>query len=171
MGLSDEEYKWLYTILKKIDFMAVLSIGELEKLVSYILKKNFKKKSIVFEQGDKGDFFYIVYNGSVSIWSAGKKEKQKKIATLGPGEYFGEMALVSGDPRNASVITDNEVDLFVLFKNDFNSLLRENVQLEFKIQEIMTRRNAQRALELSAKAAHKKQGIFSKILEHLGFSS
>lgn len=173
MGLNEEEIKWLYTVLRKVEFLSVLTVGELDRLATFVMKKSFKKRSTVFKQGDKGDFFYIIYSGTVSIFSSMKGKSKQKIATLGSGEYFGEMALVYGDPRNSTVVVDdNDVNMFILFKNDFNSLVRDNPELGNKVQEVINRRNAQRSLELSHNnAPEKKGGFFSKILEFLGFSS
>jgi len=171
MALSSEEIKWLYSVLRKIEFLSVLSVAELDQLASFIFKKSYKKKAIIFKQGDKGDFFYIIFKGTVSIWSSLKGKSKQCIATLSMGEYFGEMALVFGDPRNSTVVADSDVDLFVLFKNDFNALLRDNPELGNKVQTVINRRQAQRNLELSQQVPEKERGFFSKILEFFGLSS
>lgn len=171
MGLSTEEFKWLHGTLRNIEFMSFLSIGEVERLTNYIFKKTFKKKSVICKQGDKGDFFYLMYKGTVSIWSSLKGAKKTLIATLNQGQYFGEMSLISGDTRNATIIADTDIELFLLFRNDFNALVRGNTGLEQKIKEVISRRQAQREMELSHPSPGKSKGFFSKILEYLGFSS
>ena len=170
MGLSTEEFKWLHGTLKNIEFMSLLSIGEVDKLTNYIFKKAFKKKSVICKQGDKGDFFYIIYKGTVSIWSSLKGAKKTCIATLSEGQYLGEISLISGEPRNATIIADTDVELFLLFRNDFTALVRDNPGLEQKIKEVIARRQAQREMELSH-PTEKSKGFFAKILEYLGLSS
>ena len=171
MELSNEEFKWLHGALRKIAFLSVLSVGEVDRLTSYIFKKTYKKKTTLFNQGDPGDFFYILYSGNVSVWASKKGGKKSFIAQLKPGDYFGEMALISGDPRNAAIIADTDAELFLLFKNDFNSLVRDNPGLEQKVKEVIERRQAQRSMELSNPSTEQSKGFFSKILEYLGFSS
>ncbi|MBA3065907.1 cyclic nucleotide-binding domain-containing protein [bacterium] len=169
--LNTEEQKWLSDVFRKIDFLSVLTIGQFDKLTSCTLKKHFHKKTAIFNQGDKGEYFYIVYDGTVSIWASKEGGEKKRIAKLNPGGYFGESALISGEPRNATAIADTKVDLFILSKNDFNALMRGNIQLENKMREIMARRTSQRSLELFYSESEKKNGFFSKILKFFGAGS
>jgi CRP-like cAMP-binding protein len=162
MGLNPEEYKWLHGAVRKVDFLSVLSIGELDKLSEYIYKKIFPKKSVIFKQGDAGDFFYILYKGTASVWSSEKSGAKHLIAQLQPGDYFGEIALIANDLRNSTIICDTDIEAFLLFKNDFNGLVRENPSLEKKIQDVVARRQAQRRAEL-ANPTPTKKGFFSKI--------
>jgi putative ABC transport system ATP-binding protein len=162
--LNAEELRWLHGALRNVEFLSVMSIGELEKLTGYIFKKTFKAKSTVFKQGDRGDFFYIVYYGSVSVWASQQGNKQQMIATLEPGSYFGETALISNMPRNSTITADNDVVLFTLFKNDFMELVKKNPALEKNIKEVIERRKAQRSMELSSKPPPEEpKGFFSKL--------
>lgn len=62
------------------------------------------KGAVVFNEGDSGDCMYYIRWGSVSVFSAYGTSKQKKLADLSEGDYFGEMGLIDGEPRSATVV-------------------------------------------------------------------
>ena len=70
------------------------------------------------EQGTIGREFFLIVKGQASV-----KRNNRKVATLGPGQYFGEMALLDRRPRSASVISDTEMTLLVLGQRQFNGVL------------------------------------------------
>jgi CRP/FNR family transcriptional regulator, cyclic AMP receptor protein len=73
---------------------------------------------VLCEEGSVGrEFFYIV-EGTASV-----RRKDRKVATLGPGKYFGELALLDRKPRNATVVSDTPMKLIVLDQRRFNGLL------------------------------------------------
>jgi NADH dehydrogenase len=82
---------------------------------------HYEPGDYIFRQGDVGNFFYVVANGQVEILRE-KGNQVVGLATLGPGEHFGEAALMQGKRRNASARAVGPVDLIVLGHDDFNSL-------------------------------------------------
>jgi CRP/FNR family cyclic AMP-dependent transcriptional regulator len=70
------------------------------------------------EQGTIGREFFLIVEGQASV-----KRNNRKVATLGPGQYFGELALLDRRPRSASVISDTEMELLVLGQRQFNAVL------------------------------------------------
>lgn len=122
------ELENLDTVLRGINFLSRFSLSELEKLIAKLKKTSFKKGAVVVREGEEGDFFYFVSKGKVSVWI--KKGLGKKLLkNLGQGEYFGEMALLAGGKRNATVIVEEDADLFVLSREDFRNMLFENPSL------------------------------------------
>ena len=85
---------------------------------------NTKRDDIVLEQGDTGDMFYIIKSGVAEVWQKGLYDsEQKKVAVLGPGDYFGEEALIIGGTRNATVKMTSNGELLCLNKSDFSELI------------------------------------------------
>ena len=82
---------------------------------------HYEPGDFIFRQGDVGNFFYVVSSGQVEILRE-KGNQVAGLATLGPGEHFGEAALMQGKRRNASARAVGPVDLIVLGHDDFNSL-------------------------------------------------
>lgn len=98
---------------------------------------------VIFRQGDPGDCAYFIRQGEVEVVGDGDG---KVIARLGLGEYFGEMALLSGSPRNATVRAATPVELAVLGKQNFIELLRAMPETE----EAVLQRVRERALRASS---------------------
>ncbi len=78
---------------------------------------------ILFRQGDIGDCAYFIRSGSVEVLRADSGE-ETVVARLGPGQYFGEMALLSSEPRNATIRAAENCSLSVLGKRNFATLLQ-----------------------------------------------
>ncbi len=88
----------------------------------------YKDKDTVITEGDKGEELFIVLSGKVKV-TRGDAE----LATLSPGEHFGEMALIRSQPRSASVASDGTSELMVLRRQDFFEILRKEHQLAVKL--------------------------------------
>lgn len=84
---------------------------------------------------------YFISNGAVTIKVANRKIK------LGSGDFFGEMALMTDQPRNADVIADSYCDLLVLHKKDFQRLMNDNLQLKSVIHDVTLQRTADNTKE------------------------
>jgi rhodanese-related sulfurtransferase len=81
--------------------------------------------SIIFKEGDPGDSLYIISSGKVRVFRRDETGMEIDLAIQGPGEAFGEIALLSGEPRSACVQVLDEAHLLVLSKEDFDRILRE----------------------------------------------
>jgi CRP/FNR family cyclic AMP-dependent transcriptional regulator len=87
------------------------------------------------EQGTIGREFFLIVEGQASV-----KRNNRKVATLGPGQYFGELALLDRRPRSASVISDTEMELLVLGQRQFNAVLDSVPALSRKLLAAMATR-------------------------------
>jgi CRP-like cAMP-binding protein/rhodanese-related sulfurtransferase len=79
---------------------------------------------MLFEQGDAGDSFFMITSGQVRIFRKNTEGMETELAVLGPGDSFGEMALLTGAARSANVAALEDVDLTVLAKVHFDRILR-----------------------------------------------
>ena len=79
---------------------------------------------MVFEQGDPGDSFFMITSGRVRIFRQNAEGMETDLAVLGPGDSFGEMALLTGAARSANVEAVEDLSLTVLAKTDFDLILR-----------------------------------------------
>lgn len=141
LPMSDAEFGALAKVLRKVDFFAPMTIGQMEKVLPYIMLYSYSPDETVFSQGSKGDAFYIVHAGRVAVQiKKGWFSFKKTVTTLGPGDFFGEMALLSSDPRSATVMTLEPTRLFVLLQADFQYILKENAAFEQEVQKIAARR-------------------------------
>lgn len=87
-----------------------------------VSRMQFEAGKIIFHQGEPGDFIYSIINGAVAVIREETDGKEVLLAKLGPGEYFGEMALVSDAPRTATVRAITAVEVLTMAQKDFTSL-------------------------------------------------
>jgi NADH dehydrogenase len=93
---------------------------------------HYAKGEIIFRKGDIGDFLYIIVQGKVEVLNS-VDGKEIQVATLGKGEFFGEMALLKQKKRNATIRCLEDSELIAIRKNDFNVLITNfgNLREEF----------------------------------------
>ena len=108
-------------ILKSVPFFAELSDEDLQAIVDKVQMQYFAADHVIFNEGDPGDIMYVIKRGQVQVI-----RNNAILAVLADGQFFGEMALVSDVPRNATVKTVTEVEVLTLNKNDFKRLLETN---------------------------------------------
>ena len=106
---------------------------KLDEIAGAVKVQTVPAQTIVFREGDPGDNFYIVSSGKVRVFKKNERGIERDLSILGPGESFGEMALLTGEPRTANIETLEESRLMVLPKNEFDRILREcpNVSMTF----------------------------------------
>ncbi|MGD0662484.1 MAG: cyclic nucleotide-binding domain-containing protein [Syntrophorhabdales bacterium] len=81
--------------------------------------------TIIFRQGDPGDLFYVIQSGKVRVFRKDASGLETDLSVLGPGQSFGEMALLTGEARSANVETIEETRLMVLSREQFEHALRD----------------------------------------------
>ena len=110
-------------LLRGISFFAPLPGPSLEHLASSLVPHRFDAGAVVFSQGDAGDRFYVVAEGEVEVTIDGEF-----VRMLGPGEFFGEIALLRDVPRTASVAARTDVEAFSLDRDEFISAVTGHAQ-------------------------------------------
>lgn len=133
----------LRQILNKTYFFESLKMHELDELISHMRMSNFKKGSEIIKQGDPGNAFYLIATGRVSVWVK-KGFSKSKVAELFPDQFFGEMALISNDPRNATIVAEENSDLFILYRDDFNKILMKNPAVASELRKVFYERKQRR---------------------------
>lgn len=125
-----------------------LSPAELNEIKSKAIRKHFKTGEIVFSEGDDADFIYFIESGEVAI-SVQKFTKEEEISTLGPGEYFGEMAVLYKNRRTATVTAREDTELLTIEHANFMKMMVSHPVLALRINEILANRNEELILKES----------------------
>src|ERR1043166_86541 len=84
--------------------------------------EKFPAGSAIVRQGDPGDKFYVIRHGSAEVTVA-DEDKTRVVATLGECDFFGEAALLTGAPRNATVTAKQDLELYTLGKDEFKAVM------------------------------------------------
>jgi zinc transporter ZupT len=136
---KQEESKAILEQLSKVELVRSLPPEEMESVLSCVEPVTVKQDEIIFHQGDPGDALYLIHDGLIDIQS--KTDGQAKvIATLGAGHSFGEMALLTGDPRSASAIAKTDATLLRLGKDQFDALMEVSPSLRKAVEQLNSQR-------------------------------
>ena len=136
----------LRDLLRRVTYFEQCTDLELRQLIEYGYRQLFSAGQIVCKENDPGDSFYIILSGAVEVLS---EKADQYIATLHEGEFFGEISLLLGTPRTATVKTREDAILFVVERHDLQKLLIEQPNLADQIaQKLSERQQALRDLGL-----------------------
>jgi putative ABC transport system ATP-binding protein len=104
--------------LKTVDVFSHLTAIELTNVAEKMTKRQFVAGDVVIRQGEPGEEFFLVSDGTVDVMREGHE-----VAQLGSGDFFGEAALITGEPRNATVVANDNVETYVLGKAEFRAAI------------------------------------------------
>jgi putative ABC transport system ATP-binding protein len=104
--------------LRPIELFKVLTPRQLTDVAEKMTKRHYAAGETIIREGEPGEEFFLISEGEVEVIRA-----DHEVARLGPGDFFGEVALISGEPRNATVVAVGEIETYVLGKTDFQSAL------------------------------------------------
>ena len=102
-----------------------LSREDIAKILGRLEEKSFNAGTTILSQGDQGDSFYFIQSGAVQVVLEGGGGRRESIAVLGPQEGFGEMALLSGEPRSATIIAVKDTTVWRLSREAWNELIEK----------------------------------------------
>ena len=129
-------------LIEKTLWANEFSYPQLKKLAACMDVHKVPKEKLLFYEGDRTGYLVLVIKGQVHVVKFNSQREPKRIATLGPGKTIGEMTLIDGEPRSASVITATDVTLMVMTLDQFNRLVNEwpgvAVILVLKIAKLMS---------------------------------
>ena len=94
--------------------------------------KEFPKGTVLFREGEPGKEMFVLQAGKVAI-SKKVRDVEKVLAILGPGEFFGEMAIIANKPRNASAIVSEDAKLLVIDPKTFEGMIRGNSEISVRM--------------------------------------
>jgi putative ABC transport system ATP-binding protein len=102
--------------LRAVDLFRALTPAQLTAVAEKMTKRHFAPGETIIREGESGEEFFLISDGEVEVVRA-----DHEVARLGRGEFFGEVALISGEPRNATIVATEQLDTFVLGKSDFQA--------------------------------------------------
>jgi CRP/FNR family cyclic AMP-dependent transcriptional regulator len=121
--------------LADVPLFSACSRKDLQRIAKASDEVEVKAGRVLVDQGKTGHEFFLILDGSATV-----RANNRKLATLGPGQYFGELSLLSREPRDASVSADTDMRLLILGQREFTGLLDSIPGLAGKILQTMAKR-------------------------------
>jgi CRP/FNR family cyclic AMP-dependent transcriptional regulator len=121
--------------LGRCPFFAGLSRSELVDIAKVTEDMEVDAGKVLTREGESGREFFVIVDGEVSVTKDGSE-----IRTLGPGDFFGEIALLEDTPRTATVLATTPLRFFVLTRQSFRSLLARQPEIEQKVLKALEER-------------------------------
>src|SRR5215510_5400241 len=118
--------KPLAETIRSIPIFSALSREDIAKVLGKMEEATFDEGATIFSQGDHGDAFYLIQSGAVQVIVESGAGKSEVVAILGPQDWFGEMALLSGEPRSATIHSVKETTLWRLRREDWDELIERH---------------------------------------------
>jgi CRP-like cAMP-binding protein len=131
--------EWIAS-LRAIPILSGISNDALDSVASLLIERRFPKFKTIVEEGELGDYMYIIVQGRVKVTKLSGDGREKILEFLAAGDFFGEMSLFDEAPRSASVETLSEVRALALGRTDFLGLLSRSPDLALSVIRELTRR-------------------------------
>lgn len=149
LALSGRDGEAIRIALDALPLFAGVPLEDRTALAKQFEKRVTRKDEVLIKQGGQGSVFYVLPSGKVRV----EREEagvMKRIADLGPGTYFGEMSLISSEPRNASVIVEEPGEILTLSRASFREILEKHPAVAAAIEKTAAeRRGVSGAMEVA----------------------
>jgi len=137
---AEERKQKIISTLKNVDFLSPLSDEEIEILAKGVEIKKYASGEAVIKQGNEGNSVYLINNGEVEVIVADEKGQSTIIKRLLPSAFFGELSLLTGSPRTATVVASTDCEFIIIKADTFKSIIMTDPTIADKISKIITKR-------------------------------
>ena len=130
----------MINFLKLVPLFSSLKDEELDTILNHSSKVNYPKNKIIFLENEEGNELYIILKGSVKVVRISESGEEIILAVLQKGDFFGEMSLLDGKPRSATVISNEDSTLILFNKNNFEKVIEKYPRIALKLLKEITLR-------------------------------
>ena len=162
--MSSSEYAHL---LKRIPLFKDCSEEELGALGGMLQKREFSKDGTILQRDEPGDALFVIVKGKVKVVLYGETGREIILSILQDGDFFGEMALVDGSTRSASVVAQTSSQLLVLKRQDFINQVMQKPEIGLKVLTEMSSRLREADEKIGTLALYDVYGRLARLLIHL----
>ncbi len=127
-------------VLRNVPLFSGLDESELQRLSQVSVRRRAARGEQVVRAGEDAEFLIILLTGRAKVTNFDEEGREIILAWLGPGEFFGEMGLIDGSPRSASVVAVEPCELLTIGKLEFQRCMQDNFQVAQKLMRILVRR-------------------------------
>lgn len=136
-------------LLRRVPLFSLLTVTQAEVISGAVTKQRYKRGEVLVEQGQKSNALAILLTGRARVMSADSRGREVILATLGPGDYIGEMSIIDNEPHSATVRAEVQTDVLLLGRADFARCLSENASMSLVVMRGLVKRlrHADRKIE------------------------
>lgn len=127
-------------VLRRVPFFRELSTAALDELGSRMWCRGYAKGETIFYEGDPGTSMYLVEEGRVKLTLPSADAREVILELVGPGEVFGELSLLDGEPRSADAIATEPSRILMLQREDFEEIVFEHPRLALEFMAMLSQR-------------------------------
>ena len=128
-------------LLKGVELFSELNEEQLGMIANLVIVKNYNRdETVVLEGDDSVQALYLIATGSVQVYMTGIDGRETILSFLERGDFFGEMSLIDGEPRSASVRTVTDAKLLVIHRESFLSLIRKSPEIAMALMSELCKR-------------------------------
>lgn len=127
-------------LLKHVPLFNGLDDADLQLVAQHASVHSYPPDTLLVQEGEQADGMYVVVDGRVKVYVSDVGGKELVLDTLGPGEVFGELALIDDAPRSANVVTTTQVTIYKILKSDFERCLEQSPRIAINLLKSLTKR-------------------------------
>ncbi len=127
-------------MLVDVPLFSTLDEREQSELFARLRRRRYRKGEMVFLRGDPGRDLFLIESGSVKVSLTTADGKELTLALLGPGEFFGELALLDGEPRSSDAVVMEPSQCLLLERDDFLQFMEQHPRVAHRVMEVLSRR-------------------------------
>lgn len=149
------------TLLRNLPIFSRVPEDALGKIARIAHHRRVVRGVTLVHAGEHTDSLYVLINGSIKVMNTNEEGREVILAILGPGEFFGEMGMIDGSPRSATIVSTESCEFLVITKDDFRQVLSENFEITLQIMKSLVHRlrEADRKIEsLALEDVHGRVG-------------
>jgi CRP/FNR family transcriptional regulator, cyclic AMP receptor protein len=153
--------------LSSVPIFSELPDEALEKIEKTGSSKSFKKNEVILMEEESGTALFVIVSGKVKVARSSNDGREVILTILTDSDFFGEMAILDGLARSASVVAIEDTELFMLQRNDFMILLREHPEISIVLLQELTRRLRAADMKIKALSLKDAEGKVASVLLQL----
>ncbi len=121
-------------LLDRVPLFVNATYDDLKPIAAMLTPRQYAANEVIIRQGDPGNEFFIIESGKCQVWQQEGDADPQQVQSLGVGQFFGEAALITNQPRNATVVADTPSVLLSLGRDDFETLIRHHIEFAQKLK-------------------------------------
>ena len=136
-------------LIRRVPLFSMLTAGQAEGVADAVVKRRFRRGEMIVEQNKKSNALFILLTGRSRVVTTDARGREVILATLNPGDHFGEMSLIDNEPHSASVRAEVQTDVLMLGRAEFARCLPENTSMAYAVMKglVQRLRHADRKIE------------------------